>query len=183
MSFHHSRISSSFKLSFIFVFGLVCAAFAAAMPLSSVTSDELVAVSIPSSNVDATTISERDLTAMRVKVSYSTSTTTQEPLPRAPVSAKLQRSLDVVASELGFIASIWESKRVPHRRNGVVDFVMVVMSKPVKSYTGQMGVTTSTVDIAEEILTTFRLERQDGKSKGRVITLESGAIQVNSPIN
>ncbi|KAJ3812599.1 hypothetical protein F5876DRAFT_74673 [Lentinula aff. lateritia] len=181
MSFHHSRISLSFKLSFIFVFGLVCAAFAVAMPLSR---DEPVAVFIPSSNVDATTISRRDdLKSVCVKVSYTTDPTLQEHLSPAPVSAKLQRYLDVVSKELGFIASISELEGVPYRRNGaVVDFVMVVMmSTPVRSYTGQMGVTSSTVkDIPEEKLTTLRLTEQDG---GRKIMLKAGAIHVISPIN
>ncbi|KAH7880948.1 uncharacterized protein C8R40DRAFT_1164378 [Lentinula edodes] len=184
MSFHHSRISSSSKLSFLFVFGLVCAAFAAAMPLSSVRSDEPVAIFIPSPNVDATTISERGLKTVKVKVTYTADPACKEQLHQDSVSAKLQRALDVVASELGFIASIRRWEGVPHRKNGVVDFVMVVKSKTVTaSYEGQIGVGTSTVDIADEILTTLRLERQDGKSKGRVITLESGDIQVKSPIN
>ncbi|KAJ4485020.1 hypothetical protein C8J55DRAFT_488010 [Lentinula edodes] len=191
MSFHHSRTSSSSKLSFLFVFGLVCAAFAAAMPLSSVRSDEPVAIFIPSPNVDATTISGRDPETVKVKVTYTADPDCKEQLDQASaklqasVSAKLQRALDVVGLKgLGFIASITEPEGVPHRKNGVVDFVMVVKSKTVTaSYKGQIGVGTSTVDIAEEILTTFRLEGQEGESKGTVIILEPTKIHVIHPIN
>ncbi|KAJ3934583.1 MAG: hypothetical protein NXY57DRAFT_958918 [Lentinula lateritia] len=182
MSFHRSRISSSSKLSFLFVFGLVCAAFAAAMPLSS---DEPVAIFIPSPNVDATTISERDLETVQVKVTYTADPACKEQLPQAPVSAKLQRALDVVALKgLGFIVSITESEGEPHRKNDVVDFVMVVKSKTVTSYKGQIGVTASIGHgLNSETLTTFRLERQEGESKGTVIILEPTTIHVIHPIN
>ncbi|KAJ3880840.1 hypothetical protein F5051DRAFT_501635 [Lentinula edodes] len=186
MSFHHSRTSSSSKLSFLFVFGLVCAAFAAAMPLSSVRSDEPVAIFIPSPNVDATTISERGLETVKVKVTYTADPDCKEQLPPAPVSAKLQKALDVVALKgLGFIASITEPEGVPHRKNGEVDFVMVVKSKTVTaSYKGQIGVTASIGHGRNsEELTTFRLEGQEGESKGTVIILEPTKIHVIHPIN
>ncbi|KAJ3892840.1 hypothetical protein GG344DRAFT_75509 [Lentinula edodes] len=192
MSFHHSRISSSSKLSFLFVFGLVCAAFAAAMPLSSVRSDEPVAIFIPSPNVDATTISGRDLETVQVKVTYTADPACKEQLDQASaklqtsVSAKLQRALDVVGLKgLGFIASITEPEGVPHRKNGEVDFVMVVKSKTVTaSYKGQIGVTASIGHGRNsEKLTTFRLEGQEGESKGTVIILEPTKIHVIHPIN
>ncbi|KAJ3895164.1 hypothetical protein GG344DRAFT_62412 [Lentinula edodes] len=163
---HHSRTSLRFKLSVIFVFGLVCAAFAAAMPLPS---DTPVSVFVPRSDVNATAIPVHELKAVRVTVTFlkNTRSTTQEPLFRDQVSAKLQKYLDVVAEDLGFMASITDCKGVPYLRDGLVRFKMTGSG----SYRGQMGVTASTAeDIDVEKLTTLRLKRTDGKSKGRVVT-------------
>ncbi|KAJ3892618.1 hypothetical protein GG344DRAFT_64438 [Lentinula edodes] len=174
MFFHHSKTSFSFKLSFIFVFGLVCAAFVTAMPISSVSSNQPVAVSMLRSDVNSTIIPRHELKKVDVTVSFAPGI--PEPLPLPPVSQKIQHCLELVASELGFIASISDTIGKPYGKQGVVYFMMAGSGS---YYAGQMAA--EDIVARPEKSTTFRLKMLDGEHKGRVVRLISdGSVQSES---
>ncbi|KAJ3874725.1 hypothetical protein F5051DRAFT_431134 [Lentinula edodes] len=173
MFFHHSRTSLSCKLSLIFVFGLVCATFAAAMPLSS----DKPAVSIPPSNVNPAIIPKRDLNEEQVTITFEPGH--QEPLALKDIQDQIEDCLKLVASKLGFTASVSEWREMPNRRSGMVHFIM--KSGPLY-YSGQLHDTASTAkDPKAEKHTRFILQQLNGEYRGRnfILASDGSAVKVD----
>ncbi|KAJ3922205.1 hypothetical protein F5877DRAFT_64274 [Lentinula edodes] len=167
------QTSLSCKLSLIFVFGLVCATFAAAMPLSS----DKPAVSIPPSNVNPAIIPKRDLNKELVTITFDQGR--REPLPLKDIQDQIEHCLKLVASELGFTASVSEWREVPYRRSDMVHFIM---ESDVVSYLGQLHVTASTAkDPKAEKSTRFILEQLNGEYRGRkfILASDGSAVKVD----